>query len=67
MDDFFLCVVYRALALGSLLMFVLVSSAVSAGLVMYAYYAECDPISLGLVAKRDQVGLSRVRESGMPE
>nr|XP_054772862.1 sodium-coupled monocarboxylate transporter 2-like [Lytechinus pictus] len=44
-----------SLALGTAIMLFLFSSAVTAGLVMYAYYADCDPISSGAVAKRDQM------------
>eukprot|EP00057_Strongylocentrotus_purpuratus_P014276 XP_011668750.1 PREDICTED: sodium-coupled monocarboxylate transporter 2-like [Strongylocentrotus purpuratus] len=44
-----------ALALGTAIMLFIVSCAVTAGLVMYAYYADCDPISSGAVAKKDQM------------
>ncbi|XP_030839685.1 sodium-coupled monocarboxylate transporter 1-like [Strongylocentrotus purpuratus] len=44
-----------SLAIAAALMVVIISSAVTAGLVMYAYYADCDPMSTGAVAKRDQM------------
>ncbi|XP_063968479.1 sodium-coupled monocarboxylate transporter 1-like [Lytechinus pictus] len=44
-----------SLAIATVVMLVIVSCAVTAGLVMYAYYADCDPISVGVVAKKDQM------------
>ncbi|XP_072046249.1 sodium-coupled monocarboxylate transporter 1-like [Amphiura filiformis] len=44
-----------ALLLGICGMVVVVSLACLSGLTMYAYYKDCDPLSLGIVSKSDQL------------
>ena len=46
---------YRALCLAVVGMVVVVIAACLSGLVMYANYAECDPLSMGYIGKSDQV------------
>jgi len=45
----------RSILLNTIGLWILNILAVLCGLVLYAYYQNCDPLSTGLVAKPDQV------------
>ena len=43
----------------------LVAMMTSSGLIMYAIYHDCDPLSAGIITRRDQVTLSHTSQLGM--
>lgn len=46
---------FRALFVNQVGLFLIVSSAVACGMVMFAYYVDCDPLKAGKVASPDLV------------
>lgn len=45
----------RALLLNIPGMFIMITLSCLAGLVMYAYYADCDPLTIGIIDEPNQV------------